>query len=198
MQDDRLARQIEFIVEIDKLKRIERQTVLIDRSRQENAAEHSWHLAVMVLLLSEYASEDIDLLKVLKMALLHDIVEVDAGDTFVYDDDGHEDKAGRERQAAERLFGMLPDDQKRAFRALWEEFEARETPEAKFAAALDRLQPLLHNYRTQGFAWQKHGITLDQVIARNRHMAEGTPALWNYAYAMIQDAVKQGYLAAEP
>jgi putative hydrolase of HD superfamily len=195
MNDSRLAKQVEFIVEIDKLKQVYRRTWLTDKSRQENDAEHSWHLGVMAILLLEHAQQpQLDLLRVLKMVLIHDLVEIDAGDTFVYDDAGAVDKAARETAAADRVFGLLPADQTAEFRAIWEEFEARETPEAKYAAALDRFQPMLHNYRTQGKAWQKHRITADRVIARNQHMAEGSPALWAYAQAFVADAVAKGYL----
>ena len=193
--DSRLAKQVEFIVEIDKLKQVYRRTWLMDKSRQENDAEHSWHLGVMAILLLEHAQQpQLDLLRVLKMVLIHDLVEIDAGDTFAYDDAGAVDKAERETAAAVRVFGLLPADQAAELRAIWEEFEARETPEAKYAAALDRFQPMLHNYQTQGKAWQEHGITADQVINRNQHMAEGSPALWAYAERFVADAVAKGYL----
>ena len=193
--DDRLRRQIGFLIEIDKLKGVFRQTWLMDGSRRENDAEHSWHLALMAVLLSEYAAErDVDLLRVVKMVLVHDLVEIDAGDVLVYDRDKDPDWRAREREAAERIFRILPADQADELRALWEEFEARTTPEARFAAALDRFQPMLHNYQTQGKAWQEHGVTSDQVIAHNRHMAEGAPRLWEYARNLIRDAVERGYL----
>jgi len=193
--DSRLAKQVEFIVEIDKLKQVVRRTWLTDKSRQENDAEHSWHLGVMAILLLEHAQQPrLDLPRVLKMVLIHDVVEIDAGDTFAYDDAGALDKAERESAAADRVFGLLPADQAAELRTLWEEFEARQTPEAKYAAALDRFQPMLHNYRTQGKAWQEHGITADQVIARNQHIAEGSPALWEYAREFVADAVAKGYL----
>lgn len=197
----RLAQQVEFIVEIDKLKQVYRRTWLIDASRHENDAEHSWHLGVMAVLLVEHArSPQLDLMRVLKMVLIHDLVEIDAGDTFAYDDAAAVDKADRERVAAERLFQLLPSDQASEFRSVWDEFEARQTPEAQYAAALDRFQPMLHNYRTRGKAWQEHGITADRVLARNQSMAEGSPALWQYAQQFVADAVAQGYLApaAEP
>lgn len=194
--DDRLAQQIRFVVEIDKLKQVFRQTWLTDQSRRENDAEHSWHLAVMALLLSEYAREqDIDLLLVLKMVLVHDLVEIDAGDTFVYDEEAARDKSEREERAADRIFGMLPADQAEELRSIWDEFEARRTPEARFAAALDRLQPILHNYHTQGKAWQAHGIVSSQVVSCNQHMAEGAPSLWDFAQQLIKDAVEKGHLA---
>jgi putative hydrolase of HD superfamily len=193
--DDRLARQIGFLLEIDKLKRVLRETWHLDQSRKENDAEHSWHLAVMAVLLAEYATEPgLDLARVVKMVLVHDLVEIDAGDTFVYDEVGARDKAEREQAAADRLFGTLPDDQAAEVRRLWEEFEARRTPEARYAAGLDRLQPLLHNYHTQGRTWREHGVTSDRVLARNCHMAEGAPRLWQYAESLIHEAVRKGYL----
>lgn len=196
MDFDRLRRQIEFAVEIDKLKRIVRQTLLTDGSRQEDSAEHSWHLAVMVLVLSEYAKDGkIDILRVLKMALFHDLVEIDAGDTYCYDPVANEGRPERERKAADRIFGLLPEDQAIEFRSLWEEFEARETAEAKFAAALDRLQPLLNNYRTQGQMWQRHGVKSKIVFERNQPMEEGAPVLWDYAAKMINEAIQRGWLA---
>ena len=191
----RLDAQIRFVIEIDKVKHVLRQTDLMDGSRRENDAEHSWHLAVMALLLAEYAAGDIDLSRVVRMVLIHDLVEIDAGDTFCYDEEGAKDKAEREQAAADRIFAVLPDDQAVELRALWDEFEARETADAKFAASLDRLQPLLHNYHTQGAAWRRHGIVRSQVVARNQHIAEGAPALWDYARLLIDDAVARGYLA---
>lgn len=196
MDSDRLRKQIEFVVEIDRLKGIVRQTLLTDGSRQEDSAEHSWHLAVMALVLSEYAKgEGIDIFRVIKMVLVHDLVEIDAGDTYCYDEDANGDKAEREAKAADRIFGLLPEDQSKEFRALWEEFETRSSPEAKFAAALDRLQPLLNNHRTHGRMWQKHKIRLRQVLERNRPMEEGAPILWEYAAGMINDAVEKGRLS---
>ena len=191
----RLAQQVEFIVEIDKLKQVLRRTYLIDTSRRENDAEHSWHLGLMAILLVEHAaSPQLDLLRVLKMVLVHDLVEIDAGDTFAYDEVGARDKAARETAAAARIFHLLPTDQAAELRGLWDEFEARQTPESRYAAALDRFQPMLHNYRTQGKALREHGITADQVLDRNQHMAEGAPALWDYARRFVADAVARGYL----
>jgi len=196
--EERLARQIDFLREIDKIKGVFRQTWLLDGSRKENDAEHSWHLATMAMLLAEYAAEPgIDLARVVRMVLVHDLVEIDAGDTFAYDEVGERDKAAREQAAADRIFAILPPDQAAEVRALWDEFEARRTGEARFAAALDRLQPLLHNYCTQGAAWREHGVTAGQVLARNRHMAEGAPKLWRYAERLIHNAVRKGYLAGE-
>jgi putative hydrolase of HD superfamily len=199
MPNKRLEKQIEFILEIDKAKQVLRRTLLLDQSRRENDAEHSWHLAVMALLLAEYAaSETLDLFRVVKMVLIHDLVEIDAGDIFIYDAALCAEKEERERRAAERIFGLLPEDLAAELRTLWEEFEARETPEARFAAALDRLQPLLHNYHTHGYAWRRHGIRHDRVLTVNQRIAEGAPALWEYAKGLIEDAVRKGYLNEGP
>ncbi len=196
MKRDRLERQITFVREVDKLKTIQRQTLLTDATRQENDAEHSWHLALMALILGEYADGGaVDLLHVIRMVLVHDLVEIDAGDTYCYDADGYADKAERETAAAERIFNLLPPDQATEIRALWDEFEAANTPEAKFANALDRLQPLIHNLFTNGRMWKKHGIVKSQVIGRNRTIADGAPDLWDYARDLIEKAVDNGNLA---
>ena len=195
MNTDRLNRQIAFILEIDRLKSVLRRSYLINDPRRENSAEHSWHLAVLAMVLDEYANAEVNQARVLRMLLVHDVVEIDAGDTYCYDVVGNDSKADREQAAADRLFGLLPDDQRDEMRGLWEEFEARATPEAKFAAALDRLMPLLHNYHTQGRSWLEHGVTEAQVLGRNRHTGEGSEALWAYVEAMIADAVGKGYLA---
>lgn len=195
MDQEKLKKQIEFIVEIDKLKHIFRQTLLMNTERYENDAEHSWHLAIMTILLAEYSNEPIDVLRVVKMVLVHDLVEIDAGDTFCYDEKGALDKAEREQRAADRIFAMLPSGQGGEMRALWEEFEAMQTSESRFAAALDRLQPLLHNYNTEGYAWQQHMVTSDKVLQRNAHIKDGSVSLWEYAENMIRDAVDKGYLA---
>ena len=156
-------------------------------------------MAVMAILLAEYAAEPgIDLLRVLKMILIHDVVEIDAGDTFIYDTAGQADKAEREQKAADRIYGLLPEDLGAELRSLWDEFEAQATPEARFAAALDRFQPLLHNVETGGGAWRRHGITSDRVIARNRCIGEGAPALWEYALSRIEEAVEKGHLTSAP
>ncbi len=192
----RFQKQIEFILEADKLKHTLRRTVLLDRSRRENSAEHSWHIALTVLVLSEYAGEkNIDLFRVLKMLVAHDLVEIDAGDTYCYDDLGREDQSRREQIAADRIFNILPDDQAKAFRKLWDEFEARTTPESRFANALDRLQPFLHNYFTEGQTWQENNVKSNQVIARMQPVEDGSPDLWNYVRELIDDAVKKGYLS---
>ncbi len=185
---------MQFIIEIDKLKQVLRRTVLTDASRRENSAEHSWHLAVTAILLCEYADSEVDVTRVLKMALVHDLVEIDAGDTFCYDDAGNLDRVDRERKAADRIFGLLPADQAADFRALWEEFEARTTPDARFAAALDRLQPLLHNLETQGKMWREYGVTHDRVVDRNKHIEAGAPDLWSYIRERIEDAARRGWL----
>lgn len=194
----RLARQMAFVLEIDRLKTILRRTYLLDNSRHENTAEHSWHLALMAMVLAEHSDQPIDTLHTLKMLLVHDIVEIDAGDTYIYDTAGNEGKAAREQEAARRIFGLLPPDQQAEMHALWEEFEARQTPEARFAAALDRLMPLLHNIHTQGRSWQEHGIHAGQVLARNSHIADGSQALWEYAQGLIQEAVANCHLAPNP
>lgn len=191
----RLEAQLGFVLEVEKLKQVFRQTLLLGDHRRENDAEHSWHLSLMAILLVEYAAAEVDLLKVLKMLLIHDVVEIDAGDTFVYDVAANEDKAQREQQAADRLFGLLPADQASAYRALWDEFEQRQSAEARYAAALDRLQPLLLNLYTDGAAWQRHGIKKAQVIAYNEHIGEGAPALWECARKLIDAAAAKGFLA---
>jgi putative hydrolase of HD superfamily len=196
-RSERFKSQIEFILEVDKLKKILRRTTLLDGSRQENSAEHSWHIALILLVLSEYADEDnLDLLRVVKLLLAHDLVEIDAGDTYCYDDIGGQDQKARETKAADRIFSILPSDQAVSFRSLWDEYEARETPESRFANALDRLQPLLHNYFTRGHSWQKHGIQKKQVLTRMQPVDDGSRLLWNYVSDLIDDAVEKGYLKA--
>jgi len=195
MASERLEKQIQFIVEIDKLKQIYRQTYLMNGSRRENSVEHSWHLALMTVLLAEYSpSESLDLFRVLKMVLIHDLVEIDAGDTLCYDEKARRSQKSRELMAADRIFNLLPPDQAGEMRALWDEFEASLTPEAGFARAIDRMQPVLHNYHTRGAAWRKHGITRDQVVARNREIEKAAPELWDYIHALIEHAVEKGYL----
>jgi putative hydrolase of HD superfamily len=195
-QSVRFKKQIEFVLEVDKLKHVLRQTVLLDRSRRENSTEHSWHIALMVMLLAEYSQEkNIDLLQVMKMLLVHDLVEIDAGDTYCYDDEGRQDQSERETAAAARIFGLLPDDQAAELKALWNEFERRQTPESKFANALDRVQPLLHNYFTDGLTWQANNIKSSQVYNRMRPVKDGAPELWEYVGTLIEDAVKKGFLA---
>ncbi len=195
----RLARQIEFIAECDKLKEIFRQTLNTQSRRAENDAEHSWHLCLCVIVLAEHANaRGLDVLRVLKMVIVHDLVEIDAGDTFAYDEAAMVNQHAREAVAADRIFGLLPPDQGTEFRALWDEFEAKETAESKFATAVDRFQPMLLNCRSQGAAWNRHGVTHDRVVARNRHIADGCNELWRFAEAMLQDVVTAGHLAKAP
>ena len=192
----RLVQQVQFIAEVDKLKDIFRQSLTTQSRRNENDAEHSWHLCLCAIVLAEHANTpNLDLLRVLKMLILHDLVEIDAGDTFAYDVARLADQHEREARAADRIFGLLPPDQAAEFRALWDEFEEKVTPEAKFATALDRFQPMLLNCRTEGAAWQRHGVTHDRVIARNQHVAEGSAAIWDYVQEMVQAAVDAGHLA---
>ena len=195
---DRILKQIEFIREIDKLKQVFRQSLISDGSRRENDAEHSWHLAIMVALLAEHAPAPIDALRAMKMALIHDIVEIDAGDVFIYSTEKREEAVKAERAAAERLFGMLPSDQAAECRALWEEFEARVTPEARFARALDRLQPILLNLANQGEPWRKHKVTAEQVASLNLPIVEsGAPALAPLLKEWLADAHARGFFHNE-
>ena len=194
MSSDRLSQQITFIIEIDKLKSILRQTLITDGSRRENSAEHSWHLAVMAPLLAEYAPEPVNVERAIRMLLVHDIVEIDAGDTFAYDTHGNESKAERELQAADRIFGLLPEDQQREYRALWEEFEIRDTADARFANALDRLQPLLNNYRTQGGTWRIHKLNRTQVVKRMEPVREFLPSVYPIVEEYLSDACARGWL----
>ena len=192
-----LERQMKFIMELDKAKQIGRQTYLSDGSRKENDAEHSWHMALMVFLLADYANEPIDVLKTMKMILLHDVIEIDAGDTYAYDAEGNQTKRARECAAADRIFGLLPEGQGQECRLLWEEFEAMETPEAKFANMLDKIQPLLLNDASGGRSWREHGIKQSQVMARNARVHEGSEELWAYAKRLIEKNVKNGNLKDE-
>jgi putative hydrolase of HD superfamily len=194
----RLAQQIAFIAECDKLKEIFRQTINTQSRRPENDAEHSWAFALCVLVLAEHANEKIDVLRVLKMALIHDLVEIDAGDTFAYDLQAAAQQHEREARAADRIFGLLPADQAQEFRALWDEFEARDTPEAKFAHACDRFQPMLLNARTEGGSWRAHGITLDRARRRGGPVADGSQALWEQIEELLREAAAAGHLARDP
>lgn len=189
---DRLQKQMNFILEIDKLKKIERQTYISDNTRAENDTEHSWHLAMMAMLLSEYANEPVDKLRVMSMVLIHDIIEIDAGDTYAYDDAGNATKREREVAAAERIFNLLPQDQALWMRDLWEEFEAAQTPEARFALALDKIQPVMLNDATDGRAWVEHGVKEEQIIKRNVKTPEGSEALWQYAKGLIDENIAKG------
>lgn len=180
MDDKRLNKQFEFCLEADKEKFIGRQTYLSDGIRKENDAEHAWHMAVMTLILGEYANEKIDLLKTISMILIHDIVEIDAGDTYAYDEEKKKSQKSRELAAADRIFAMLPEDQQQKFRQLWDEFEAAETPEAKFARAMDNVQPIMLNNATEGKSWEERKIRLSQILNRNQITPEGSQTLWDY------------------
>jgi 5'-deoxynucleotidase YfbR-like HD superfamily hydrolase len=193
--DERLSAQLAFLLEADRLKQIERQSLITGSRRRENTAEHSWHLALFALVLGEHADDDIDLSRVVAMVVLHDLVEIDAGDTYAYDDAGYATKVAREQEAADRLFGLLPDDQGAYLRGLWEEYEAAQTPDARFANALDRLQPVLLNHATDGETWAAHGVTADRVRARSSVIAQGSAGLWAAALARIDDAVAKGWIS---
>lgn len=190
----RLARQLEFIERLDKLKGVRRQSLLTDSSRRENSAEHSWHIALMALVLAEYAPDGTDLSRVIRMLLVHDVIEIECGDTFAYDAAGNETKQERELAAADRIFGLLPDDLRDELRALWDEFEAGESPEARFANALDRTQPLLQNYRTDYHTWRIHPVTPAQVEDRMAPVREGAPDLWSIVEEMYRVGRAKGYL----
>ncbi len=200
MEPSRLEQQLIFIRELDGLKLVQRQSFVAGTRRLETSAEHSWHLAMMGAVLFEHAAPPgVDTLRVVRMLLAHDIVEIDAGNTLLYAEaEAHRLQREREVAAADRLFGMLPPDQAEEWRGLWEEFEARESPDAKFAAALDRLQPLLLNYLSEGAAWRRHGVTAAEVYEKSRHMAEGSPALWQAAQDLIETCIARGYLRREP
>lgn len=191
---DRLQKQMEFIVEVDKVKKIMRQTYLSDASRKEDDAEHSWHLALMAVLLKEYSNEEVDLNKVIPMVLIHDLVEIDAGDTYAYSGESAAVTEARERKAAERVFGILPEDQGKVFRDLWEEFEAYQTPEAKFAHVLDNCQPMLLNDASNGLSWTEHQVRKSQIYKRNEHTAEGSRKIWNYMQSLIQKHIDLGHV----
>lgn len=189
-----LQKQIDFLVELDKLKSIHRRTKPVGSERYENSAEHSWQLAIMAMVLADYANQPIDVTRVIQMVLVHDIVEIDADDTFVYDLAARQNKAAIEQAAAVRIFGILQEAQRDRLMGLWEEYEARETPEAQFAYALDRFMPLLQNYHNRGGSWQENGITQQQVESVCATIGDGATELWNFAKALIDDAVAQGYL----
>ena len=193
----RIEQQLKFILEIDKLKSIIRQTLLLNQSRRENSAEHSWHLAVMAMLLAEYADGPVDAVRTMKMVLVHDMVEIDAGDAFAYDAEALKGKEERERAAATRIFGMLPEEQAREFRALWDEFEEMKTTESKFANALDRFQPLLHNANTEGGTWRIHKVRREQVLKRMDPVRIGMPELWSVVMKIVDDACQRGWILVE-
>lgn len=187
----RFEQQMKFILEIDKVKNIFRQTYLADGNRKENDAEHSWHLAVMAFLLQEYAQEKVDVLKSIIMVLIHDLVEIDAGDTYAYDQEGMKSKKDREIKAARRIFGLLPEDQGRQFYSLWEEFEAYESPEAKYAHMLDNFQPLMLNDALDGRSWREHQVKKSQIYQRNEKTKEGSQRIWEYMQTLIQKNIDE-------
>ena len=194
---DRLQRQLAFLIEADKVKTIlRRNRVIAEPARRENDAEHMYHFALMAMILAEHSNTPVDPFRVLQMILIHDLVEIDAGDAFVYDAQAQIGKREREERAADRIFGLLPPDQTREMRALWEEFEAEETPEAQFAASLDRLQPMLSNYHTQGGAWKQYGVDYSRVVARNSKIAHGSSVLWEHARGLLDEALAKGDIPA--
>lgn len=192
--DDRMKKQIAFALEIDKVKNIFRQTHLSSHGRKENDAEHSWHMAVMAYLLKEYANEEVDIAKVMLMCLLHDIVEIDAGDTYAYDEEGLKTQKAREDAAKERIFSILPEEQKAEFTALFDEFEAYETPEAKFVHAIDNLQPLILNDSNNGGDWLEHHVTAGQVYQRQSKTKMGSEKLFEMTDKIIQNHIDKGNL----
>lgn len=192
---NRLMQQLAFVLEAEKLKTILRRTSLLDRSRVENDAEHTWQLALMAMVLSEHAREPVDLLRVIKMLLIHDVVEIDAGDTFAYDHVALLSQAERELKAADRIFAILPEDQAVEFRALWDEFELKATAESRFANAMDRLQPTLHNFLTEGGTWATHGVTASDVERRTAPIALASESLGHFCETLIAIAIEQGILA---
>lgn len=191
---ERLASQIQFVLEVDRLKDIIRRSPLLAADRRENDAEHSWHLALMVLVLAEYTDEPIDVGHTLALVVVHDLVEIYAGDTFLYDGAASASQADRERQAADQLFALLPPDQEHQFHALWQEFESRLTPEARFAKAMDRLEPLLLNYNSQGGTWRTPGVTDTVVRSRKAVIGDASTALWDYGQRLIQRGIERGWL----
>lgn len=191
-ENERLQKQIAFIKEIDKVKNIFRQTYLADGTRKENDAEHSWHIALMAVLLKEYVSEDVDVAKVMTMVLIHDLVEIDAGDTYAYDSEGAKSKREREVKAADRIFGILPEDQAMYFRELWEEFEAYDTPDAKYAHLLDNFQPLLLNDASGGRSWNEHGVHKSQIYKRNEKVQETSQEIWNTIQKVVEAHIAKG------
>ena len=194
--EERLARQIAFLIECDRLKDIVRQTLNAHSGRPENDAEHSWALCLFVMTLSEHSNTPIDVLRVMKMLLIHDIVEIDAGDTFAYDTARLVDQHEREAAAATRLFGLLPDDQAADFRALWDEFEDRQTADARFAHAIDRCQAMLLNCLSKGVTWSRHNVRLDQIRGRNAPIGEGSAVLWTHMSHLLDEAVQAGHVTA--
>ena len=190
--DDRLKEQIDFILEIDKMKEILRQNYLADGSARENDADHSWHLAMMALILSEYSNEKVDVTRVVPMVLAHDLVEIDAGDTYAYDEAGALTKETREKAAADRIFGILPKEQGTWMRGLWDEFEACNTPESRFAHVLDNSLPLFLNHAAGGISWKEHKVKRSQIYKRNRITGDGSAKIWEYMQELIQENINKG------
>lgn len=197
MIKERLLKDMEFIVELDKMKSILRQTSLINEDRREDDAQHSWHISVMAMVLSEYSNEKIDVCKVIKMLLTHDLVEIFAGDTFCYDKEGNNDKRERELIAAEKIFGMLEEDKGKELRALWDEFEEMKTPESLFAASMDRLQPMLNNYHNNGGTWGKFNVAKEEIYKRIAPLKKSSDEIWSFAEKMIEDAANRGLIKKE-
>lgn len=198
MNQERLRQQLAFLAEIDKMKSVYRQTILMDRSRRETDAEHSWHLAMMAMTLFEHNRDKrVDLSRVIRMGLVHDLIEIYAGDTYAYDEEGNKTKAAREREAADRLFAMLPEEQGKQYRLLWEEFDAEETPDARYAVAMDRLQPFLSNYMTQGQTWIPNRVTEAKVRGRVGIIETAVPEIWPLVDQMIRQCVENGWLIQE-
>ena len=194
MIDERLKEQLDFVIEIDKMKEILRQTYLADGSRREGDAEHCWHLALMAILLKEYANEEVDLARVVPMVLAHDLVEIDAGDTYAYDEEGAKTQKERENKAAARIFGLLPEDQGSWLKGLWEDFEAQESAEAKFAHVLDNCQPLFLNHASGGISWKEHQVRKSQIYKRNQRTAEGSERIWAYMKELIEENIAKGMI----
>lgn len=194
MASENLTKQIEFIREIDKIKYIRRRTKLFGSDRNENDAEHSWHLAVMAMVLSGYSNAEIDLLKVIKMVLIHDIVEIDAGDTFIYDQNKNHENTEEETRAAQRIFSILPEKQAKEFIEIWTEFEEGVSNEAKFAKSMDRLEPLLQNTSNNGGTWKEFGVKYQTVYDKKKLIKDGSAELWDYAEKLIEDSVEKGIL----
>jgi putative hydrolase of HD superfamily len=195
LETDRIQQQISFLVELDKLKTIYRRSYLAaDPARKENDAEHMWHISVMALVLQEYCPVEIDINRVIRLLLVHDVVEIDAGDVSVYLRQNNQDLVEKEKKAAQRIFGLLPSNQGQELLAAWAEFEAAKTPESRYSQAIDRLMPLILNYHTQGRTWQDVGATYEQVIGINQKIGDVSPQLWEYAKKIIDDSLAKGYL----
>ena len=192
---EKLKQQLQFLTEVDKMKNVFRQTLIADKSREENDAEHSWHFALMAMTLFEYAGFDgVNMDRVIRMALVHDLIEIYAGDTFAYDVKGNESKEAREKEAADKLFSLLPDKQAAEYRSLWEEFDRMETLDARYASAVDRFQPFLSNYLTEGHTWVKHGVTADQVYQRMDPVRTALPEVWEFIENVIRESCEKGYI----